>query len=452
MKQDLVASTRLGLLATRPTGWTSLRGIIVVAVVASLLGCRLPGPARDVLRVGTSGDYAPFSEQVDSAAGYRGFDIDVAEAFARDVGCEIEWVPFRWVTLSRDFEQGRFDVVMSGVTVRVDRSVLGRFSVPVVSSGAVLLYDTRRFAPGATATLADFDRGDARIAVNRGGHLEKVARVKLERARVETRADNASVREALVVGEVDAVVTDTLEVAHWRRGLSYAEVFGPLSRDRKAYWVSPAKPDLARQLDEWLLAREADGTLGDLRRRWFDFEETPAPAEPALALVAATEERLSLMAWVAESKRASGRAVEDAAREEKVLAAALRGVARAAEAHGVPAPDDEVVRRFYRAQIDAAKAIQHATLAAPPSRSATAGDLADPLRPALLRIGDRMASLLVTLGERSVTKAVLGELREALSRHAISPSVKAALVEAFAQLGSGVVETEHQDRASADTP
>jgi cyclohexadienyl dehydratase len=46
-------------------------------------------------------------------------------------------VPLRWATLDRDFAAGRFDVVMSGVTVRPERSAAGRFSLPVAQSGAV---------------------------------------------------------------------------------------------------------------------------------------------------------------------------------------------------------------------------------------------------------------------------------------------------------------------------
>ncbi|HSG90170.1 MAG TPA: transporter substrate-binding domain-containing protein, partial [Pseudomonadales bacterium] len=68
-----------------------------------------------VLRVGTSGDYPPFSR-----AG-EGFDVDVAKRLARDLGMRIEWVPFRWPELERRLRAGDFDVVMSGVTWRPER-------------------------------------------------------------------------------------------------------------------------------------------------------------------------------------------------------------------------------------------------------------------------------------------------------------------------------------------
>lgn len=411
-------------------------GVFLVAACA--------GPSEPVpnLRVGTSGDYAPFSIASDSASGYEGFDIEVARAFARDHGRTIEWVPFRWADLSADFAEGRFDVVMSGVTVRVDRSVLGRFSVPVLSSGAVLLYDTRHFASEAALRFEDFDREGVRVAVNRGGHLEKVARASFGRAAIETRGQNAAVREALAAGEVPVIVTDTLEAPGWQAGLAHVARFGPFSEDRKAYWVHPADTKLARELDRWLLLREADGTLPALRRHWFGTDESRARARPASALVAAVDERLALMPWVAESKRRSGAAIEDREREARVLDAAFAGVARAAASRGVEAPEEQIVRAFYRAQIEAAKAIQRRTLAGPPTREATAEDLSQRLRPALLRIGDRMAALLVALEPGATTHADREALRRALAKHGLGAASAAAALRSFEALASGVVEPQ----------
>ncbi len=426
-----------------------LRLYLGVAFAALALGCASQGGDRAPLRVGTSGDYAPFSERIEGTGAYRGFDIEVAEAFARDRGSEIEWVPFRWVDLSRDFAEGRFDLVMSGVTVRADRSVLGRFSVPVVASGAVLLFDRSRFDSTGPAS---FDREGMRIAVNRGGHLERVARAHFRNARVETRAANEDVRAALANREVDAIVTDTLEAPRWLVGLQNVGRHGPLTRDRKAYWVAPDRSALARELDRWLMAREADGSLAALRERWFGEAGSVVDASPASSLVAAIAERLALMSWVAESKRVAGRAVEDLAREARVLDAASSAIAREASRQSVAPPEDEVVRAFYRAQIEAAKAIQYATLAVPPIRRARAEDLADVLRPALIRIGDRMASLIVTLraGRGHISESDVEQLRSTLVDHALPSERVDAVLEAFRALGSGVVEAQHHDRASLD--
>ena len=89
------------------------------------------------------------------------------------------------------------------------------------------------------------------------------------------------------------------------------------------------------------------------------------------------------------------------------------------------------MRAFYRAQIEAAKSIQRAWTDAHPAEAAipegpawraARARLSDDLRPALLDLGDRIASLLVlatTSDERPPSRERLGA---SLSRHALSAS------------------------------
>lgn len=109
------------------------------------------------------------------------------------------------------------------------------------------------------------------------------------------------------------------------------------------------------------------------------------------ALFAAVAERLSHMRDVAHFKSIAGRPIEDRAREEIVLDAAVAS----AVARGLDAGS---VRAFFRAQIDAAKIIQYryraAWLADPSALGSTAPDLATDIRPALTRLGDRIIEAL----------------------------------------------------------
>ena len=362
-----------------------------IRILLLLLVAAGPAAAAGSLRVGTSGDYAPFSRRVDG--GYEGFDVAVARAFATERGLALEFVPFEWPDLLSDLEAGRFDVAMSGVTLRPERSLAGRFTVPVAETGAVALV---RGASRARS-LADLDGPGVRVAVNRGGHLEGVARARLPRARIETLSPNAAVREALLAGRADAAVSDTLEAPRWREGAPDLVVLGPFTRDRKAYLVRAGRADLAADLDAWLLAREADGSLARWRTEHLGPGQGPA-AEPLGALLAALDERLALMPLVAEAKRAAGLPVEAPEQEARVVEAGLAAVRAAARAAGRPTPDEDAVRALYRAQIEAAREIQRGVLDEPPADAPPdAADLDKELRPALLRIGERVARLLVAL-------------------------------------------------------
>jgi chorismate mutase len=171
---------------------------------------------------------------------------------------------------------------------------------------------------------------------------------------------------------------------------------GPLSRDRKAYLWGIENVELARRLDAWILARERDGTLAELRTEHLG-PTRPAVATPLGALLAAIDERLDLMPAVASAKRREGSVVRAPEREQKVLTAAMASTsAAAAQAETAPLPELRV-RALFRAQIEAAIAVQQAVLSAPADPSAPSLDLETELRPALLRIGDRIAWLLVRL-------------------------------------------------------
>jgi cyclohexadienyl dehydratase len=365
-----------------------------LALAGLLLGCSgspKAAPELAALRVGTSGDYAPFST-IDADGRFHGFDVEIAEAYARDRGLRISWVRFRWPELTRDLEAKRFDVAMSGITVRPERSLAGSFSVPVLNSGAVVLVR----ASAGVGDVAELQRPGLTMAVNAGGHLERVARRLFPAAQLAPIADNPAVRQALLDERVEAAVTDTLEAPHWLRGTRNLQALGPLTRDRKAYLVQRERRELSRDLDDWLLAREADGTLAGLRLQTLSRAAAPGPADPALALLAAVDERLDLMPWVAEGKRRSNSPIRVPEREAQVIAAGVAAASRAAQRAGRAPLPESAVADFYRLLIGAARQVQEQHLAG--SASATPPpDLVTEIRPALLRIGERIAALLVRL-------------------------------------------------------
>jgi cyclohexadienyl dehydratase len=385
-----------------------------------------PPSVGEILRVGTSGDYPPFSVAAPVAAeagetertglalpGLAGLDVELLRAWAKARGTELEWVRFRWPELSQAFARGDFDVAVGGITVRPERSLGGVFTRPVVVTGAVaLVRDGARFPDAASLARA-------RIAVNAGGHLERVARALFPHAQVVAVPDNGAPPRLLAAGEVDAALSDGAEAPLWRREVPGARAIGPLTRDAKAWWVRADRPELARELDAWLAAREADGSLARARAAHLAAADAPAAAAPLDALLAALRERLELMPLVAEAKRASGAPVDVPGQEERVLAAAVAAASAAAERSGRPVPAPERVRAFFRAQIDAGKEIQRRTLAGPPAPGPPF-DLDKELRPALARSSEKIAALVSELPPGLPPSELAARLREALAPLALS--------------------------------
>ena len=378
-----------------PAASTSFFQVIVGALAGLLLS--LPATSEP-LRVGTSGDYAPFSVLVvsDGQNHFTGLDPSLARAFARDQAMELEFVPFRWGHLEKDLQAGAFDVAMSGVTVRPERSLIGRFSLPITTSGAVLLVPNT----SPYKEVEDLDHNNLAIAVNAGGHLEKVTRSRFMQAQIRSLEKNENVIRALANGEVNAAVTDTREAISWRHNYPGLRAIGPFTRDRKAFLVDASQPELARKLDAWLLRAQADGQFDAILKKELNEKLDTSPVTgPLAALLAAIDERLALMPWIAEVKRASHMTIEAPAIETRVLAAAIDSVRSAEKRNPLSEQHTEAeVKNFYRALIEAAKAVQRQTLMKPrKDLHLVLPDLDEELRPALERISDRIAMLLVAL-------------------------------------------------------
>lgn len=321
-------------------------------VLLSTSGRAAPSP---VLRVGISDDYAPF------ARNGRGFDIDAAHALAKDLGYRIEWVRFRWPDLARDARSGAFDIAMSGITWRPERAVSGYLSRAVASGGPCVLYA----------------RPYGRVAVNRGGILERFARRRFDAAQVLAVDDNETLPDLLAEGKAGAVVTDSFELSHFYRP-GWRAACEP-ARDRKVYWIGPSRAaTLGPRVDRWI--EDNESLLRQLRRRWLGSESGRDAKAHIIDLLA---RRLAMMPAVARFKRAHDLPIEDAGREARVLHAAERR----ARQRGL---DSAHARQFFQWQIELAKRVQRRA-----SRDAPSLDLTTELRPTLLTLGRRIVDGLV---------------------------------------------------------
>jgi cyclohexadienyl dehydratase len=349
-------------------------GALIRAIAGTLLliAVVVPAHAQDVLptsiRIGTSGDYAPFSIAEAAVPGSRpapaGFDVAVAERFASEAGLRIEWVFFRWPDLAADLAAERFDVAMSGVTWTPSRATQGYSTRAVAATGPCWL--------GAETPK--------RVAVNRGGALERFARRHFAGAEITTVENNRTLPDLLARGETDAIVTDRFEKRFFQ-ARAWPEHCEPAS-ERKVYWVAPARAhDLGPRLDDWLARNEAQVDV--LRARWLGGSAPRTELDNVVDLAA---RRLALMPAVARAKRGSGTALVDPAREAQVLEAVR---ARAAKANLDPAS----VEALFRLQIEVGTRVQaragDALLSEAPDL-----DLAGALRPAIGALGDRIVASL----------------------------------------------------------
>ncbi len=120
--------------------------------------------AKGTVRVGTTGDYKPFSYMNPETKQFEGLDIDMAQSLGQALGVKVEFVPTTWANLMKDFQADQFDFAMSGVSVTLDRAKKGYFTIPIMREGKTpiaLCSNKDKFQ-----TLADIDKAGVRVIVN----------------------------------------------------------------------------------------------------------------------------------------------------------------------------------------------------------------------------------------------------------------------------------------------
>jgi ABC-type amino acid transport substrate-binding protein len=165
--------------------------VLLTAALAPARAGRLDDiAARGVLRVGSTGDYKPFSYR-QAGGEFIGMDVELAGELARALGVRLELVPTTWPTLMADLQADRFDLALSGVSVTAERQRQALFSVPYLHDGKTPITRCENIA--RYQALAQIDRPDVRLIVNPGGTNERFARTHAPHAQLTVYPDNVTI-------------------------------------------------------------------------------------------------------------------------------------------------------------------------------------------------------------------------------------------------------------------
>jgi cyclohexadienyl dehydratase len=246
------------------SGWSDQNRRELLAVLHTVARTPVPSLQRiassGLLRVGTTGDYAPFSLDVNDML--SGFDIDRAQKLAAQFHARPVFLHTTWGTLAEDLSHGAFDVVMGGVSITPAREALGAFSAPYAAGGKTILARCA-VAPQFHSGLAAMDSPKVRVIVNPGGTNEQFVRANLHHARIVVFPDNRGIFDELAAGGADVMVTDDVEAdlqAKNHPGSLCRAFPSTLTRADKAIFM-PRDPELVKAVNDWLVPTIAADTV-----------------------------------------------------------------------------------------------------------------------------------------------------------------------------------------------
>ena len=178
--------------------------LVVVAAATAPAGGKVEPAAGGGLHIVIATDATwPPMEMVDENKEIVGFDIDLMKAAAAAGGFTVEFKNTAWDGIFAGLAAGKYDAVMSSVTITDERKKSMDFSIPYINAGQVLM--VRQDAKGVKV-IADL-KGKAvgaQIGTTGAFEIEKVEGVTLK-----TYDELGLAIEDLVNGRIAGVVADT---------------------------------------------------------------------------------------------------------------------------------------------------------------------------------------------------------------------------------------------------
>lgn len=248
-------------------------------VLLAMPGLSAPGSAaEEILRVGTTGTYPPFSFKKDGAL--QGIEIDFARALAKELGRKLELVQVPLPDLIGEANAGRIDVIMSGVSITKERAERIAFTKPYLQVGQMALVrdkDVLRFR--------DRDAINAkgvRVGVERSTTGSKFAEQELRNAQIVEFASKEDGLAALRAGDVDVFIHDAPFV--WRVTGSpqnpnqhVSGIYTPLTDEHLAWAVRKGNTELLTRLDEIVEKWKKNGEIESVLDKWIKVRKISIP-------------------------------------------------------------------------------------------------------------------------------------------------------------------------------
>lgn len=185
----------------------SLVAVGLILVPLALSPALAAGKARTVT-VATDATWPPM-EMVDAAKNIVGFDIDFLKAVAKEAGFNVVFKNTAWDGIFAGIEAGKYDAIISSMTITDERKKTMDFSDPYINAGQILVVPK---ADKAAKTLADLKgkKAGAQIGTTGAMEIKKVAGVELK-----SYDEIGLAFEDMTAGRIAAVVCDTPVAANY---------------------------------------------------------------------------------------------------------------------------------------------------------------------------------------------------------------------------------------------
>jgi polar amino acid transport system substrate-binding protein len=214
------------------------------------------------LSVGTDTPYPPF--EIGQPPNISGYDIDVMNAVAEQLGVEAEYTDTGFATIFRDVANGQFDTAAAASTITPGRENTVDFTDPYYEAQQTLLV-----TEDSDIASVD-DLAGVIVGAQDGTTGETYANDETDASEVRGYPEGPNAINALVTGQVEAVIIDqpvAVDAVEKQGGMTVVEEIP--TNELYGFAVAPDNDALREAMNEALAAIKEDGTLDSLYEEYF---------------------------------------------------------------------------------------------------------------------------------------------------------------------------------------
>ncbi len=228
---------------------------------------------RGELRVGFEAGYMPF-EMTDKKGNFIGFDIDIAKEMAKAMGVKFVPVNTAWDGIIPSLITGKFDIIMSGMTITQERNLKVNFADPYIVVGQTILI--KKELKDKVKSYKDLNDPKYIVTSKLGTTGEQAVKRLIPKATYKSFETETEAAMEVLNGKADAFVYDLPYCAvfyaqHGKDKLIFLDK--PFTYEPLAWAINKGDPDFLNWLNNFLRQIKNDGRYDYYYRKWFKSTE-----------------------------------------------------------------------------------------------------------------------------------------------------------------------------------
>ncbi len=219
--------------------------------------------SSDQLRVCIWPGYFSISARHPKTGELEGLDIELAQAFADDLGVKLNFVETNFGRFMDDIEQDACDLGMFAIAITPSRAERIDYSKPYLASH---MYAVTTKTHASLQQWQDMDQPGTVVCVQKGTYMEGYMKENLKHAEVLVVANPREREESVLSGRADVFITDypysrkVLKFYDWARLIEPQDVSAPRPF-KYAYVVAKNQPEWLERVNAFVDQIQQDGRL-----------------------------------------------------------------------------------------------------------------------------------------------------------------------------------------------